>query len=220
MMTDPRLALLLIIPLFDTEKPAFSSYLQFIDLCLDSEHYEIASSFLKKTRSIATHSSERVELVVRQAQIYASRGDIEHAINSLKSLKNHKRYCELGYIAEANIHLKFLKDRVKYCEILREFCENVQTVRAYELFGDALKKLGDMRMAADAFQSGLDLEPSSDSIIPKIIHTLVQSHRFENAVAKFVNSVGLIRGIGIGAVYLIDLMIKLDRNDEAEQCII
>jgi tetratricopeptide repeat protein 21B len=216
---EPGRLLPFIVPLFETERPPFLWFVAFIDLCIESGRLDIATAFIKKAATIVHHPAERALLLSRQAEVFAVQGKVEKAMKTLVKLKSHKRYEELGYITESKIWYRE-KEFGRFIDCLRAFAESAQTARAIELLGDGFMKLGDVAIASTVFRRGLQVDPSGESIIRSTIHCFVQSHRFEDAVALFMSSVSYLRGTGYAAIHLIELMIDLDRNEEAAQCIL
>jgi tetratricopeptide (TPR) repeat protein len=208
-----------LLPMFDSEKPPFMTYLIFIDLCIDRNRLDIAADFVKKTAALIVQPSDRAALMARQAEVFAARGNSERASAVLDKLKGHRKYKELGFVTEGKILLR-QNMLSEFIRCYQRLADSSKSAHAMELLGEAFVKTRDVSMATATFRRGLHFDPSSESMIRATIHCLVQSHRFEEAVELFVASVNFLLATGYAAIHLIQLMINLNRFHEAEQCIL
>lgn len=216
---DVRNWIPIIIQCLETDKPPFQVYISFIDLCIDNQKYEVAASFMKKASAAISHPSEKALLLVRQSLILASRKNFDRAFANLAELKKHKKYKELAYSTEAEIRYKFLGDTESCLETLKELTEVEPVSKSYELLGKAYDRINEFNTAIDVYKKGLRKGPITESIVSALVYSCVHAHRFENAVAHFTSSASFLRSTGYGPMHLINVMLRLKRNEEAAECI-
>ncbi|OHT16820.1 TPR Domain containing protein [Tritrichomonas foetus] len=209
----------LIIPLLDTNRPSFNSYLSLIDLCISINEYDITADIMKKASDFITHSSEKIKLILRQMHIFAHRKEEEKAIQALEKLQKHKKFEIDAVKTKAEIYQKYLNDNVKYVAVYHEYANEAKSPESFILLGDALRKTKSFNLAIDAYKRSLKKHPSDIHVLQKILMCCISSHRFDEAVGIFINYSHIFRNSYLFSFGFIKIMIEMKRYTEAEQCI-
>ena len=212
-------AIPLIISLFNDKRVHFATYVKFVDLCLFINSFNNAAEYVKKAAQLILHPIQKAVLILRQAQVLASRDMLPKALAMLETLKKHKRFLIDAVKAEAELYLKFQNDNEKFIECYENFASANLNSTGYVLLGHAYNRLKMCNKAIDAYKNALSIDPSNYDALFSLIIAYVSTHRFEDSMNLFSESIISIRSAAITSLSILELMIQLKKYEEAERCV-
>lgn len=187
--------------------------LSFIDMCLNNREYNIAAKISKMCISKISRGREKVEVLIKQAYIFASKGLYDKAFGSLTKLENHSKYLEKALLCKAEIYIQYMKDEGQYLNLFEDLCQKNPNSRNFTLLGDAYSRLCLFDKAAEAYQTAMKDDPQ---IAPTYIKTLFYAHRYNQAIEIYKQSSS---STFKDTLFFVKLLLRMKRYKLALQCL-
>lgn len=132
-------------------------------------------------------TSEEVKVRVANSQLAIEKGEIDLAINMLKTMKpEHPQYA-VAKAAMADIYLKHRKDKKAYARCYKAIVDHQPTVQNYLILGDALLAIQEPSDAIKAFQQAKDMDKGKGdpTLVQKIGKAMTQTHDYKKAIEYY-----------------------------------
>jgi len=146
-----------------------------------------ASDVIKHAIQEFHNTSEEVKVLVANSQLAIEKGEIDQAINMLKSMKaDHPQYAT-AKAAMADIYLKHRKDKRAYARCYKAIVDQKPTVENHLILGDALLAIQEPADAIKAFQQAMDTDggKKDHALVQKIGKAMMQTHDYEKAIEYY-----------------------------------
>ncbi|EAY05260.1 TPR Domain containing protein [Trichomonas vaginalis G3] len=187
--------------------------LDFVDICLKIGEYNIAAKITKLCISKIIKGRDKVEVLLRQSYVFASKQMYDKAFAQLEKLEGHEKYAEKALLCKADIYYYYMKDEGQYIKLFEELCKKNPTTRNYSLLGNAYSKLLLFDKAAEAYEFVLK---EDQSIAPTYIKTLFNAHRYEKAIENYKKTSSTTFK---DTLFFVKLLIRMKRYKQALQCL-
>lgn len=146
-----------------------------------------ASNLIKHAISEFAGTSEEVKVLVANSQLAIEKGEIDQALNMLRSMKPGHPQFALAKAAMADIYIKHRKDKKAYARCYTAIVEHQPTVQNYLILGDALLNIQEPADAIKAFQQAIDIDKGKGdpALVQKIGKAMMQTHDYEKAIQYY-----------------------------------
>lgn len=209
--------LMALIPFFQDSNQPFESILKYLDLAISLDSYDTATQIYQFAKSKISCSMEKGLLILRKAQIQASRNMIDESFDLLEKLKKHSNYFELATITESEICYKYKIG--SFIGYLIDLQKKIPDSKHCEMIGDAYVKIIDFINASKWYKKAIEIENPTPDTFHKYISSLVSAHKFDEAVLRFTEYFTKIKQNTFTLVFLMNELIKIERYNEAKKCI-
>lgn len=132
-------------------------------------------------------TSEEVKVLVANSQLAIEKGEIDQALNMLRTMKpDHPQFAS-AKAAMADIYIKHRKDKKAYARCYKAIIDHQPTVQNYLILGDALLSIQEPADAIKAFQQAMDLDNGRQdpALVRKIGKAKIQTHDYEEAIQYY-----------------------------------
>jgi len=162
-------------------------------------------------------TSEEVKVLVANSQLAIEKGEIDQAINMLRTLKPDHPQFATAKAAQADIYLKHRKDKKAYARCYKAIIDQQPTVQNYLTLGDALLAIQEPTDAIKAFQQAMEVDKSKGdpSLVRKIGKAMMQTHDYEQAIRYYHDALRRREGQMELRQDLAKLYVRLQRWDDA-----
>lgn len=132
-------------------------------------------------------TSEEVKVLIANSQLSIEKGQIDQAINMLRSMKPEHPQFPIAKAAMADIYLKHRKDKKAYARCYKAIIDQQPTVQNYLILGDALLSIQEPADAIKAFQQAMEIDKGKGdpALVQKIGKAMMQTHDYEKAIQYF-----------------------------------
>mmetsp|Transcript_72654 Transcript_72654/g.187410 ORF Transcript_72654/g.187410 Transcript_72654/m.187410 type:complete len:1345 (-) Transcript_72654:48-4082(-) len=155
-----------------------------VQLLTKLKRLDQATEVVKHAIAEFAGTSEEVKVLVANSQLAIEKGEIEQAINMLRTLKpDHPQFAS-AKAAMADIYLKHKKDKKAYARCYKAIVDQQPTVQNYLILGDALLSIQEPADAIKAFEQAMELDKGKGdpSLVKKIGKARMQTHDYEKAI--------------------------------------
>lgn len=146
-----------------------------------------ASEVVKHAVAEFAGTSEEVKVLVANSQLSIEKGEIDQALNMLRTMKPEHPQFAVAKAAMAEIYLKHRKDKKAYARCYKAIVDQQPTVQNYLFLGDALLAIQEPADAIKAFQQALEIEKGKGdpALVQKIGKAMMQTHDYEKAIQYY-----------------------------------
>eukprot|EP00443_Scrippsiella_acuminata_P048484 CAMPEP_0115266888 /NCGR_PEP_ID=MMETSP0270-20121206/51703_1 /TAXON_ID=71861 /ORGANISM="Scrippsiella trochoidea, Strain CCMP3099" /LENGTH=1292 /DNA_ID=CAMNT_0002683005 /DNA_START=234 /DNA_END=4112 /DNA_ORIENTATION=- len=146
-----------------------------------------ASEVVKHAISEFAGTSEEVKVLVANSQLAIEKGEVDQAINMLRTMKPDHPQFATAKAAMADIYIKHRKDKKAYARCYKAIVDQQPTVQNYLILGDALLSIQEPADAIKAFQQAMDIDKGKGdaALVQKIGKAMMQTHDYEKAIQYY-----------------------------------
>ncbi|VDM42674.1 unnamed protein product [Toxocara canis] len=128
---------------------------------------------------------EEQQLVLMNANLRLSRGDVDGALAVLGSVTPNQPNYQAARIRMAQIYLEEKKDKRQFAICYKQLIQHDPSPMAYVLLGDAYMSIQEPSRAIEVYESALKNNPKDDALAEKIGQAYVQCHLYSKAVSYY-----------------------------------
>eukprot|EP00927_Polykrikos_kofoidii_P039026 TRINITY_DN3346_c0_g1_i3.p1 TRINITY_DN3346_c0_g1~~TRINITY_DN3346_c0_g1_i3.p1 ORF type:complete len:1345 (+),score=240.06 TRINITY_DN3346_c0_g1_i3:136-4170(+) len=164
-----------------------SMFTLLVGLFTKMKRLEDATDIIKHAISEFAGTSEEVKVLVANSHLSIEKGEIDQAINMLKSMKpDHPQYAT-AKAAMADIYIKHRKDKKAYARCYKAIVDHQPNIRNYLILGDALLSIQEPADAIKAFEQAMSLDKGKGdpALVQKIGKAMTQTHDYEKAIQYY-----------------------------------
>mmetsp|Transcript_60950 Transcript_60950/g.108295 ORF Transcript_60950/g.108295 Transcript_60950/m.108295 type:complete len:1353 (-) Transcript_60950:75-4133(-) len=171
--------------LSETDRSALFTLL--VALLTKLKRLDDASKAVKNAIAEFAGTSEEVKILIANSQLSIEKGEIDQALNMLRTMKPDHPQFPKAKAAMADIYLKHRKDKKAYARCYKAIVDHAPTVQNYLILGDALLSIQEPDDAIKAFQEALDIEKGKGDpeLVRKIGKAMMQTHDYERAIQYY-----------------------------------
>lgn len=166
-----------------------------------------------------TNTPEEGRLVVANADMMLSQGNVELALNLLGNIQYGEPYYVQAKTKMANIHLQHKKDRLAFAQCFRELVDNCPGAESYIMLGDAYMSIQDPDRALEAYKAALKQSPRDAVIARQLGRAYVKTHQFAKAIGYYKEATKNPDHLRL-KLDLAELYLKLKQFTNAEETLI
>merc|ERR1719258_436375 len=158
-----------------------------VNLLTKLKNLDEATQTIKHAIAEFAGTSEEVKVLVANSQLAIEKGEVDQALNMLRSMKpDHPQYA-VAKAAMADIYMKHRKDKKAFARCYKAIVDHQPTVQNYLILGDALLAIQEPGDAIKAFQQALEIEKGKGdpTLVQKIGKAMTQTHDYEKAIQYY-----------------------------------
>ncbi|XP_075036827.1 tetratricopeptide repeat protein 21B isoform X1 [Mixophyes fleayi] len=193
-----------------------SIFLELVDAHrLNGEQHE-AAKVLQDALNEFTGTPEELRLMIANAELALTHGDVEQALSMLRNISPEQPYFIHAKEKMADIYLQHRKDKLLYVSCYRELLEKLPSSHTYLLLGDAYMNIQEPEKAIDIYEQALKKNPKDGTLASKIGKALIKTHNYAKAISYYETA--LKSGQQNFLHYdLAELLLKLKQYEKAEK---
>jgi len=164
-----------------------SIYTLLVNLLTKLKNLDEATQTIKHAIAEFAGTSEEVKVLVANSQLAIEKGEVDQALNMLKTMKpDHPQYA-VAKAAMADIYMKHRKDKKAFARCYKAIVDHQQTVQNYLILGDALLSIQEPSDAIKAFQQAMEIDKGKGdpTLVQKIGKAMTQTHDYEKAIQYY-----------------------------------
>ncbi|CAJ1365471.1 unnamed protein product [Effrenium voratum] len=151
-----------------------------VNLLTKLKQLDQASEVVKTAIAEFAGTPEEVKILVANSQLAIEKGEIDQALNMLRTMKPDHPQFAMAKAAMADIYLKHRKDKKAYARCYKAIVDHAPTVQNYLILGDALLSIQEPADAIIAFQQAMDIDSHKDpGLVRKIGKAMMQTHDYD-----------------------------------------
>ncbi|CAJ1394225.1 unnamed protein product [Effrenium voratum] len=157
-----------------------------VNLLTKLKQLDQASEVVKTAIAEFAGTPEEVKILVANSQLAIEKGEIDQALNMLRTMKPDHPQFAMAKAAMADIYLKHRKDKKAYARCYKAIVDHAPTVQNYLILGDALLSIQEPADAIIAFQQAMDIDSHKDpGLVRKIGKAMMQTHDYDRAIQYY-----------------------------------
>lgn len=157
-----------------------------ISLLTKLKQLDQAGEVVKTAIAEFAGTAEGVKILVANSQLAIEKGEIDQALNMLRTMKPDHPQFAMAKAAMADIYLKHRKDKKAYARCYKAIVDHAPTVQNYLILGDALLSIQEPADAILAFQQAMEIDSHKDpSLVRKIGSAMMQTHDYDRAIQYY-----------------------------------
>ncbi|KAM4687801.1 tetratricopeptide repeat protein 21A [Discoglossus pictus] len=193
-----------------------SIYLELAELLrLNGEQHE-ATKVMQDALHEFSGTPEEIRVIVANADLALSKGDVELALNMLRNITPNQPYYIEVKEKMATIYLHNRKDKRLYIGCYRELCEHLPGPQTSLLLGDAFMSIQEPEKALEVYDQAQRKNPQDAALASRIGQALVKTHQYKKAI-NYYEAAQKISGQGFLCYDLANLLLKLKQYSKAEK---
>ncbi|MEE6467375.1 hypothetical protein FKM82_007217 [Ascaphus truei] len=193
-----------------------SIYLELAEvLRLNGEQHE-ATKVMQDAIHEFSGTPEEVRIIVANADLALSKGDVEMALGMLRNITANQPYYIEVKEKMAQIYLYSRKDKRLYIACYRELCEYLPGSHTSLLLGDAFMNIQEPEKALEIYDQAQRKNPQDAALASRIGQALVKTHQYKKAI-NYYEAAQKISGQDFLCHDLADLLLKLKQYNKAEK---
>ncbi|XP_044149245.1 tetratricopeptide repeat protein 21A [Bufo gargarizans] len=192
-----------------------SVYLELAELLrLNGEQHE-ATKIIQDAVHAFRDTPEEIRILVANADMCLSKGDVEMALSMLRDVKPTQPYYTEVKKKMADIYLKVRMDKKLYIACYRELSEQLPSAHTSLLLGDAYMNIQEPEKALEVFDQAQRKKPSDATLAKRVGLSLVKTHQYKKAINYYEAALKMSPE---GFLYsdLAELFLKLKNYNKAE----
>eukprot|EP00442_Polarella_glacialis_P051442 CAMPEP_0115123512 /NCGR_PEP_ID=MMETSP0227-20121206/47587_1 /TAXON_ID=89957 /ORGANISM="Polarella glacialis, Strain CCMP 1383" /LENGTH=1331 /DNA_ID=CAMNT_0002525899 /DNA_START=18 /DNA_END=4010 /DNA_ORIENTATION=- len=132
-------------------------------------------------------TSEEVKVLIANSSLSIEKGEIDQALNMLRTMKPEHPQFATAKAAMADIYLRHRKDKKAYARCYKAIVDHAPTVQNYLTLGDALLSIQEPEDGIKAFQQAMEIEKGKGdpALVQKIGKAMMQTHDYERAIQYY-----------------------------------
>jgi tetratricopeptide repeat protein 21B len=158
-----------------------------VSLLTKLKNLDEATQTIKHAIAEFAGTSEEVKVLVANSQLAIEKGEVDQAINMLRTMKPEHPQFAMAKAAMADIYIKHRKDKKAYARCYKAIVDHQPTVQNYLILGDALLSIQEPSDAIKAFQQAMEIDKGKGdpSLVQKIGKAMTQTHDYEKAIQYY-----------------------------------
>ncbi|KAG9476518.1 hypothetical protein GDO78_003192 [Eleutherodactylus coqui] len=159
-----------------------SVYLELADILrLNGEQHE-ATKIIQDAIHAFRGTPEEIRIVVANADMCLSKGDVAMALSLLGDVKPNQPYYTEVKKKMADIYLKVRMDKKLYITCYRELSEQLPGAHTSLLLGDAFMNIQEPEKALEVYDQAQQKKPNDATLIKRVGLSLVKTHQYKKAI--------------------------------------
>ncbi|XP_056375625.1 tetratricopeptide repeat protein 21A isoform X2 [Hyla sarda] len=159
-----------------------SVYLELAELLrLNGEQHE-ATKIIQDAIHAFRGTPEEIRIVVANADMCLSKGDVEMALSMLRDVKPNQPYYTEVKKKMADIYLKVRMDKKLYIGCYRELSEQLPGAHTSLLLGDAYMNIQEPEKALEVYDQAQRKKPNDATLAKRVGLSLVKTHQYKKAI--------------------------------------
>ncbi|XP_069585880.1 tetratricopeptide repeat protein 21A isoform X1 [Ranitomeya imitator] len=159
-----------------------SVYLELAELLrLNGEQHE-ATKIIQDAIHAFRGTPEEVRIVVANADMCLSKGDVEMALSMLRDVTPNQPYYIEVKKKMADIYLKVRMDKKLYVGCYRELSEQLPGAQTSILLGDAYMNIQEPEKALEVYDQAQRKKPNDATLVKRVGLSLVKTHQYKKAI--------------------------------------
>ncbi|XP_053569759.1 tetratricopeptide repeat protein 21A [Bombina bombina] len=193
-----------------------SIYLELAELLrLNGEQHE-STKVMQDALHEFSGTQEEVRVIVANADLAVSKGDVEMALNMLRNISPKQPYYIEVKEKMAHIYLTNRRDKNLYIGCLRELSEQLPGPQTSLLLGDAYMSIQEPEKALEVYDQAQRKNPQDAVLASRIGQALVKTHQYKKAI-NYYEASQKISGQDFLCHDLANLLIKMKHYNKAEK---
>ncbi|XP_075683454.1 tetratricopeptide repeat protein 21A [Rhinoderma darwinii] len=159
-----------------------SVYLELAELLrINGEQHE-ATKIIQDAIHAFRGTPEEIRIVVANADMCLSKGDVEMALSMLRDVKPNQPYYIDVKKKMADIYLRVRLDKKLYIACYRELSEQLPGAHTSLLLGDAYMNIQEPEKALEVYDQAQRKKPNDATLAKRVGLSLVKTHQFKKAI--------------------------------------
>lgn len=159
-----------------------SVYLELAELLrLNGEQHE-ATKIIQDAIHAFRGSPEEMRIVVANADMCLSKGDVEMALSMLRDVQPNQPYYTEVKRKMADIYLRVRMDKKLYIACYRELSEHLPGAHTSLLLGDAYINIQEPEKALEVYDQAQRKKPNDAVLVKRVGLCLVKTHQYKKAI--------------------------------------
>nr|DBA19793.1 TPA: hypothetical protein GDO54_015570 [Pyxicephalus adspersus] len=193
-----------------------SIFLELVDAHrMNGEQHE-AAKVLQDAINEFTGTAEELRLMIANAELALTHGDVEQALSMLRNISPEQTYFVQAKEKMADIYLQHRKDKKLYVSCYRDLVEKVPSSHTYLLLGDAYMNIQEPEKAIDVYEQALKKNPKDGTLASKIGKALIKTHNYAKAISYYETALKSSQQNFL-RYDLAELLLKLKHYEKAEK---
>ncbi|XP_069814949.1 tetratricopeptide repeat protein 21A isoform X2 [Dendropsophus ebraccatus] len=159
-----------------------SVYLELAELLLLNGEQHEATKIIQDAVHAFRGTPEEIRIVVANADMCLSKGDVEMALSMLRDVKPNQPYYIEVKKKMADIYLKARMDKKLYIGCYRELSEQLPGAHTSLLLGDAYMNIQEPEKAMEVYDQAQRKKPNDPTLLKRVGLSLVKTHQYKKAV--------------------------------------
>ncbi|XP_065838597.1 tetratricopeptide repeat protein 21B-like [Oscarella lobularis] len=159
---------------------------------------------------------EESKVIIANALLDLDRGDTDHALRVLRTIKPTQQHYTNAVEKMAHIYLYQLKDRRRHIACFQELVQKRPEPRSFLLLGDAYMNVQEPEQAIEVYETALKRDPRDGALARKIGKALIKTHFFSRAINYYETALRT-GGQSFLRYDLAELHLKLKQYAKAEK---
>jgi tetratricopeptide repeat protein 21B len=158
-----------------------------VSILVKTKQLDEATKIIQHAIAEFAGTSEEVKVLVANSQLAIEKGEVDQALNMLRSMKpEHPQYAA-AKAAMADIYMKHRKDKKAYARCYKAIVDHQPTVQNYLILGEALLNIQEPADAIKAFQQAIDIDKGRGdaALVQKIGKAMTQLHDYDKAIQYY-----------------------------------
>lgn len=164
-------------------------------------------------------TAEAGRIVIANAELYLSQGNILKALELLSNIKPGQSYYLQAKTKMAHIYLVNKKDRLSFAQCFKELVHNNPGPDSYIMLGDAYMGIQEPDLAVEAYRQAVLQDPHDPTLASKLGRSYVKTHQYKKAIAYYKEAIMSSENYAL-KLDLAELYLKLKQYNNAEQIIL
>jgi len=158
-----------------------------VTLLIKQKNIDEATNTMKNAIAEFSGTSEEVKVLIANSQLAIEKGEVDQALNMLRSMKPDHPQFAAAKAAMADIYMKHRKDKKAFARCYKAIVDHQQTVQNYLILGDALLSIQEPSDAIKAFQQAMEIDKGKGDpiLVQKIGKAMTQTHDYEKAIQYY-----------------------------------
>jgi tetratricopeptide repeat protein 21B len=158
-----------------------------VNLLTKLKNLDEATQTIKHAIAEFAGTSEEVKVLVANSQLAIEKGEVDQALNMLRSMKPDHPQFAIAKAAMADIYMKHRKDKKQFARCYKAIVDHQPTVQNYLILGDALLSIQEPSDAIKAFQQAMEIDKGKGdpTLVQKIGKAMTQTHDYEKAIQYY-----------------------------------
>ncbi|KAG5681783.1 hypothetical protein PVAND_011191 [Polypedilum vanderplanki] len=178
-----------------------------------------ATKLMQFTMKEFENTAEAGRIVIANAELYLSQGNISKALELLSNIKPGQSYYLQAKTKMAHIYLVNKKDRLSFAQCFKELVLNNPGSDSYIMLGDAYMGIQEPDLAVEAYRQAVLQDPHDPTLASKLGRSYVKTHQYKKAIAYYKEAIMSPENYSL-KLDLAELYLKLKQYSNAEQIIL
>ena len=163
-------------------------------------------------------TGEEIRLTVANADLALEKGDVDNALNILRTVGPEQPYFIQSKEKMAGIYLNFRKDKRMYAQCYRQIVDKAPTPQSYALLGDAYMAIQEPERALEIYEQAVKRNPRDSQLAAKMGQALQKTHQYGKAINYYKEAVKNEDNNNL-RYDMAELQMKLKQYEKAERTI-